>query len=318
MNRRLFLAAGASALLAGCGAGQGGAVAAPAPVKIDLHRELSSKAKVLLPAGDFVVASRLPPGNIEGVGPQTRLIMAPECDILMDGAGEAVLQNLSLIGNNRGRSYATGMAVNVRDGLVYMDGVYMENFRASYWVVATNARLEAYRCTAVSQSGNAPNGAVIQEIAHVFTSYRAPGLVADSTFDIPHIKGAVAVFGAGQMTVRGCTIRDAGAAPEISNEAAAYAILAYPDGGLGPTLTAEHNTILRARSCGIYAAGAKYVEARRNHFEGINLDAAPWEIPKAAIALNQVLEFYEEKNTFADNAHDIVAAWPTGKYEIRR
>lgn len=313
IDRRHFLATGLGALLAGCIED----VPASSPA-LDLHAELSAGRKVLLPAGDYVVNHRLPPGIIDGVGPASRLIMAPECDILMDGVGAASLTNLSLIGNNTGRSYATGMAANIRGGGLFMDRVYLENFRASYWVVATDCPLEAYRCTAVSRSGNAPNGSVIQEIAHVFTQYNAPGVVEECVFDIPHIKGAAAVFGTGHLTVRGCTIRDAGASTEIANEAGAYAILAYPDSGNGPELIATDNQILRARSCGIYAAAAKFVDARRNHFEGIKLDDQAWEIPKAAIALNQVLEFYEEKNTFADNAHDIVMAWPTGKYEIRR
>lgn len=313
MDRRNFIAVGLGALVAGCIED-----APAAPPVVDIFAELSAGHKVLLPAGDHVVRRRLPPGQIDGVGVASRLITAPECDILMDGVGEAVLTNLSLVGNGAGRSYATGMAVNVRNGLIYMDNVRLENFHASYWVVATGGRMEIYRSAAVSRSGNAPNGTVLQEIAHAFTLYHGVGRIEDCAFDIPHIKGAAAVFGAGHLTVQGCTIRDAGASEEIANEAGAYALLAYPDAGQGPVLEAFDNQILRARSCGIYAAAAKFVDARRNHFEGIRLDDAPWEIPKAAIALNQVLAFYEEKNTFADNAHDIVMAWPTGKYEIRR
>lgn len=314
MNRRNFLLAGAA--LTACGGESSAPRAAEPPV--DLLAELSAGRKVRLPAGEFVVRSRLPTGAIDGVGPATRIVMAPECDILMDGTGDASLTNLMLIGNRVGRSYATGMAVNCRGGNIYMDNVTLDDFKASYWVVNTGGRTELYRCTVASRPGNVISGTVLQEIAHAFVQYDGSAVIEDCMFDVPFIKGAAAVFGAGHMTVRRSTILDAGASAEIANEAGAYALLAYPEGGKAPTLIAEDNKILRARSCGIYAAGAKYVEAKRNYFEGINLDDKAWEIPKAAIALNQVLEFYEEGNTFADNAHDIVAAWPTGKYEIRR
>lgn len=298
MRRREFLAAGSAALVA--------SAAGAAPPSQPTPGELA--------AGDYLVTSTLPLGRYTGAGPTTRLVCAPGLDTLFSGSGELVLKDLALIGNGSGTSYRTGFAAAIRDGSIELDGVTLENFRSSYWVLGQRSRLAARNLTALSRPGNAINGHALTEQSCVLAVVDGELDVQDSRFDCRYLKGAIAVYGASNARVSRATINEAGTAAEIADNTGAYAILAYAEPSGGPTLVVSDCVINGARSCGVYAASAARVEVRGSSFARIH-DRQDGTLPKAAIALANSPDFELSGNTFSDCYKKIVVTTPTSRRE---
>jgi hypothetical protein len=268
-----------------------------------------------LGAGDYLVTASLPLGSYTGVGPATRLVCAPELDNLFIGSGSLRLSNLALVGNGSGRSYASGFAALVRDGSIELDGVSLENFRSSYWVLGHRSQLSARNVTAFSRPGNALNGAAINEQSCVL-AVNDGVLDADACrLECAYLKGGVALYGASTGRVARTLIHEAGTSAEIADNAGAYAILAYAIDDRRPTLTVTDCSIDGARSCGIYAARALRVEVRGTRFARIT-DRIDGTLPKAAIALVASPDFALSGNSFDACYKKIVATTPTSRREI--
>jgi hypothetical protein len=291
MRRRTFLTTAPAALLAG-------ALPAPTPVEVRPGP---------IDAGDHLVTAALPLGTYEGSGPEARLVCAPGVDTLFGGSGTLVLRNLSIVGNGKGRSYASGFAVNVQDGSIELDSVSLENFRGNYWVLGQRSRLFARHVTAVSRPGNSIDGAAITQLAHVLCVVDAELDAEDCELRCKYIKGGVAVFGASTGRVTRTLISEAGTSAEIADNAGAYAILAYALPSGRPRLTVVDSVIDGARSCGIYAASCDSVDVRGTRFARIN-DRRDDTLPKGAISLNGSPNFFGTGNSFSDCYKKIVLA----------
>ena len=301
MRRRTFLSAGAYTLAALAR----GETSPPAP----------ERPPVTLPPGDHRVSASLALGSYIGAGAATRLVCAPTLDNLFNGTGTLALKDLALVGNGRGASYRSGFAAYVRDGLIDLDGVSLENFRSSYWVFGQRSRLRARNVTAVSRPGNAINGAAITEQSCLLVVVDGDLDVHESRFDCAYIKGAIALYGASRGSVARSTISEAGTSGEIADNAGAYAILAYAEASGQPTLTVTDCVINGARSCGIHAASAARVEVRGTLFSRVT-DRHDDTLPKAAISLNGSPDYLLSGNSFRDCCKNIVLATQTSRREL--
>jgi hypothetical protein len=270
---------------------------------------------VTLGAGDRAVSTTLPIGTYVGVGPATRLVCSPGLDNLFAGTGTLVLKDLTLVGNGTGKSYASGFAAYVWDGSIELDGVTLENFRSSYWVLGKNSRLTARGVTARSRHGNAINGSAINEVAYVLAVRDGELYVDNCTLHCDYIKGGVSVWGASRATITRTTITESGTSEDIADDAGAYAILAYAVEGGRPTVVVTDCVIDGARSCGVYAASAAYVEVQGTHFARIT-DRRDATLPKAAIALANSPNFKLSGNSFANCYKKIVVTNSAGRREI--
>lgn len=316
ISRRAALAVLALAALCAC---RGDAQADPRACALDLRARLTSQARVLLPAGDCLIPADLAPlplGSIEGVGERTRIVAAPGTRVLFEGRGRLSLSQLALIGSGTGVAYTSGGAIAV-EGDVHLDSVALDNWRASYWVAVTRGTLEARGVVAVSQPGAATDGTRTSYVAAVFSLHESTALIEDSSAHLEYAKQFVAVWAGSSATVRRVMVANVGTSSEISDDAGAYAFLAYwqPQAGARPSITVEDSEV-SARSAGIYAASADTVISRRNRYSGVR-DAHDETIPKGALAMNHVRDFISDSDTFADCRTKVMAVNETTKNVIR-
>lgn len=284
---------------------------------LQLAAAASAGNGLYLPAGTYGVTDTITlPSNTmvfgDGVGVSTiKKLGTGVANIFYSlNTTNIIIRDLSFYGNNQSNASGNGLAIWIaQDGSATASGHDFEisdcrfdNFKGDYWVKFTNDNT-TYDMTGVyvennyfnSMTGNARDGTNVGvPSACVWVQGSQAGadvtdiVIQDNIANCAYIKTFASLFqGSKRAVISGNIVNQCGTNAQISDNAGAYAFIAYDSSGLNlvENVVFSDNIVNGVRSIGIYGAAAQDVRIVGNKINN-QTDTNITNLPKGGICLN--------------------------------
>jgi hypothetical protein len=298
---------------------------------------INSFRNVFFPKGTYGTTSELSlldNSNIKGVNGNLSIVKALGTGNFNLFYGQNItntnFSNLGFYGNNQAVSSGDGQAIRclLTTGAtknwenIEIINCKFDNFKGDYWINIYNTNL-TYKidgvtikaCKFQSYTGNSRNGSstgVASACINISGLYGQVNYieninVSNNFADANYIKSFLLLFsGTKNIKIDGNILKSSGLSSEISNESAAYAIMAYDSSNVNVprNITITNNQIIGVRSCGLYMAGATEILIDGNIISG-QIDVVNTSLPKGAISLNGCNNIVVNGNILKNNIFGI-------------
>lgn len=241
----------------------------------------------------------------------------------------ATFEDILFVGNNQGVAYVSGGAIffeltaaATADMLnCHVRRCRFDNFRCTYCVEllggSATFKISGYSvvgCRFTSRAGNSIGPAAIGTNAALICAYGneavtptgtvESGLIADNLMEATYVKAGVQLFhGVRKTIVRNNTVINAGLTG-AADDSGAYGIFAYSNDNEATDNQIVGNTIINARSLGIYVRGTnERIVVMGNIVTGVT-DLLNATLPKGGIAFLSATDFICEGNVVTGAAAD--------------
>jgi len=288
---------------------------------------------VYFPFGEYGLSSAITlPSNIQifGAGAERSVIRSlgtgtNNCFKATDKTNITV-SDLGFYGNNQSNASGNGLAIWVEQtvGATTVGSDYLiqnckfENFKGDYWVYFTNDSI-TYDLSNInvtdnifqSFAGNARNGTT-PAVPSSCVSIQGSTTGADATDIIVsgniancnYIKSFLLFWqGVKRAVVVKNIVNNAGADASISNDAGAYALMAYDSSGLNVPVDIiySENLINGVKSCGLYAAAAERIQFVNNRIVN-QTDTVSTTLPKGGVVAPGSVDLIVDNNLITNVA----------------
>ena len=239
----------------------------------------------------------------------------------------STVSGIKFVGNSQGTGYTNGAAIIFEQSAgatadmldCRVKGCRFDNFKTTFWIEflggSATYKISGYEVTAcrfTSRVGNSIAPASIGTNASFICAYGNEavlgtvegGIVADNLMEATYVKSGIQLFhGVRKTIVRNNTIINAGLIG-ATDDSGAYGIFVYSNDNEATDNQVISNTILNARSLGIYIRGTnERVVVRGNIISGVT-DLLNATLPKGGIAFLAATDFVCEGNAVANTAAD--------------
>jgi len=290
----------------------------------------SGAGTIYFPEGTYPVSSALTlPSNImltgDGVGNTKLTVVGTGTNNIFYALNRQNIKisDIWFYGNSQSSGSGNGLAIFFYQnssateigGNFRIENCRFENFKGDYWVYVVNdsvtytiANIYVTNNSFKSFPGNARNGtttAVPSTCVSVQGSTSGANVtdvfVTNNSADCEHIKSFLLIWqGVHRVLAQGNSVFNAGLGAGISDDAGAYAFMAYDSSGLNVPydIVIDGNLIDGVRSCGFYGAASKNIIISNNRFYN-QTDTVGTTLPKGGVVLNGCYNIQIVGNEFA-------------------